>query len=743
MADNFSNYSRDILLFKFKKIIAFVIVIMLLNVLLLTGDIFAHEDIDISTDNLEYSEEQGGRFSARGSVILYWGKRKIFADYLEFILGEKTITAGGNVKVEESGSIIHADSVKYNYDKKSSEIKEVFGYSRDIFIRAKYLGGIGKDTKDANDNDMYAIRDIKLSTCDLDDTHFYLKARRGKLQLNKMVTLYNPVIYIGKIPVFYLPIFWKSLDKESFLYKLKVNPQLSYGKKRLSLKTELSFPLFKHLTLGFVFDAFHLIKSDSEGTLDYITKDLIAKLHVFHKPSDKHRKQSDQEEKDFYVNFNYFQIINHMWTSRAKGTISIINSKSISEDNYTHASLSMQTNNINLNFGIALPSVRRRFYLPPEGYNNYENLNLIRPAIDFTWYHKFNFYGIVQRTGFMWNSTLIGDYYLRNRYNQEYDTEGFFYNAGSRRRLCKEAHSNLTYKQEKMIIKQTICINHALTRSFSLGERTMLKPNLELLAIFEVWNRNYDFNIFLKPEYIVGFSPRCVGSLNLRHRVLDWMEWDFNFCLLRLKNEKDLLNFSHYYFYHPKSSFTSYMYIRDKAVIKTRLSYDEERLPFVTELTWIPGNFIIANVKHSQSLYPFKVNYFQFYSKIGKLDRAYLNFNFFCGNREINTMLGFGFWITSKWRFDCNFTTQQSSIDLSHFKVDKCEFKIFRDLHCYNFFLGVRFVRDVSRDKEESWNTEVFARIDTESVSKSFRNKKYFNDLEATPLLWLHHRRSL
>ncbi|MDR2811711.1 MAG: hypothetical protein LBB06_01210, partial [Endomicrobium sp.] len=76
---------------------------------LLATVVFASNEVDISADELEY-DELGERVIAQGHVILNWDNKKVFADYVEFLINKKSMTASGNVIIEENGDIMHSKS---------------------------------------------------------------------------------------------------------------------------------------------------------------------------------------------------------------------------------------------------------------------------------------------------------------------------------------------------------------------------------------------------------------------------------------------------------------------------------------------------------------------------------------------------------------------------------------------------------------------------------------------------------
>jgi len=281
----------------FKKIIAFIVVLMS------AVSAFAYE-VSIVADNLEYDEKHK-QFSAKGNVILDWEGKKVCADCAEFKTDKKTMSAHGNVKIEESENIIYADSVTYDYDKESGEIKETFGYSSKVFIRAKSMEKLDKE--------IYMINNVKLSKCDLDNPHIHFKAKRGKLISNKRVIIYNAVLYIGKLPVFYLPLLMRSLkDKKSFFSKLKFKFRPYYKRDDgLLLKMIVSYPLTSSLKAKAIFDHLGKGKPAYGGKINYKTESAGGKISALN------INDLIEGKKDSGIYGSYFQKVNTLWTVRS------------------------------------------------------------------------------------------------------------------------------------------------------------------------------------------------------------------------------------------------------------------------------------------------------------------------------------------------------------------------------------------------------------------------------------------
>jgi LPS-assembly protein len=638
----------------FKKIIGSAVI------LLIALDVFAYE-INIFADNLEY-DERSNQLLAKGNVIFEWKGKKVFADYVEF--GKKTVKANNNVKIEESENTIYADNVTYDYDEKSGCIEQTFGHqhSSNVFIHAKSM--------EIQNKNVYAINGIKLSKCDLDNPHVHIRAKHGKLILNKRLTIYNAVFYIGEIPVFYFPIFTKSLkSNKSFGSDLnfKISPQFP-DNKAMYLNMMLSSALSESLKGKVSADFFKESGNSHEIKIDYKTQDTTGSIFA---------NETNKLEK-WGLKANYFKMINSIWSVQSVAWVANKDIDNYSyEDNkwsiwdsffvgfypyfHSYATVTRYGCNTNLNMTIS-----------DKAYSNLEGHKAsytLLPYIELTSYSRNIFMAIIHKFYFWYqNVCYLNDY--KNHYNP--------------------------YKSE-------IYLKYKLMRTFKFWNPLTLVPALKIKL---APSSTDDF----RETELGGFFTKYSGSLNTNFRVSDWMDWNAKYSLKAVTNKNSLYvetSRNDYGIGKNSISFNNNMYFGKQTMIQNSFSYNLQQYrsndiknskwsPFITEVACILNNYMTIFAKQIQVLTPFGFGSLNLDLTIGQLDKAYLNFGSFYQrynrsgfykNREINNTLGFGLCLTPKWRIDYNIKATISFDHLSQNKIAEQELKIFRDLHCYT--LGI------------------------------------------------------
>jgi len=605
--------------------------------------------IDISADNLEYDQLEG-KITADGHVVLGWEGKKVSANYVELYVEKKNMTAYGDVKIEEGGNVIFADSVKYNYDQETGTIKETLGYSSAVFMRAESMDRLDKNT--------YAVNNIKISNCDLDDPHTYFKAKKGKIIFGDRVTLYNPIFYIGKIPVFYLPIITKSLrGGNSITSDLIFSVEPGYtGDGGLSLKTMVGYPFTQNFVAKGMFDYLGT-RGNGYGTeLNYSSKDAKATLYAYY------INDLSAATSRWTVTPSYFQKIGNEWTIQSQAQF--VSDESFN-NLYDQNNWNRVTNTLTSYFSVTRQGKTSNLLVTLNRTDTYDATTgqfqttaMTLPGVTYTYYPKKIFLDITNDFNFTYNNTY-GSFGLPDEY---------FY-------------------------KNTAAFTYNLSKNFKFGRHFTLTPSA---GVTENWQDRDDFN-----NTVNNFVTRYFGGVNSRLRVNRWMDWNISYTA-RVRSEGNSLGIdstqADYGVETNQFSFTNYMYVGDRTTVRNFVSYNfmknrfysvPEWSPFVTEITYTPTYYITAYIRQSQSITPCKFQDLQLDTRIGDPEKAYLNFGAFYQDYrsgEIDNTFGFGLWLTPKWRFDYNIATTAKT-DGSYIRMNDHEFKLYRDLHCYNLGL--------------------------------------------------------
>jgi LPS-assembly protein len=564
------------------------------------------------------------------------------------------MTASGNVIIEENGDIMHSKSIVYNYDDETGEIEETFVSSSNLlYVRSKFIDRLSKDT--------FNLKHITFSNCDLDEPHFYFRATNGKLVLNKRITIYNAVFYVGKIPVFYLPFVMKSLKGGwGFGSRLRLTVEPSNtGTGGFSVKTTVSCALSENSVAKVKYGYFEKRGEGYGGEFNYVTKGGILNIDAYT------IKDLLDKKKRWIFRPNYFQKLNNIWTLRS--SVELMSDNNFNNF-YNQSDWDRTTNYLKSYASLTRQGKKASIEVNFEHTSKYnkhtskyeiEFINL--PKVTWGYYQRNLGWGIMHKPSFEYSNTY-----------KKYDST--------------------------MHYKNTAMLSHNLTKSFRIVRRLILTPGLN---ISENWYDRSDNN-----ELKNTFFTRFGGTFNTRFIATSWMDWNVHY-RVRARTKTNSLyidtDLQNYGIEANNINFSNYMYIGDRMTVSNSITYnfmsDRENIskklfPLINELIWTPKYYITVYAKETQRLEPsFKFKSLQVDIRTGKLTTSYFNFGVIYQhydnpkeiyrNNRIDNIIGFGLWLNPKWRFDYNIRST-IAVNIMYSRLNEHKLGIYRDCHCYN-----------------------------------------------------------
>lgn len=161
------------------------------------------QPIRLKADELEYQRESG-LLRAVGRVHVEQDGAHLFADEILYDLNERRLSATGIVEWREGEQTLRAEELTYDTLNRSGSAKQVESWSPPWFARSDSV---------EFQRDKIILKQARFTTCDypLDEEHYHLRASRLTIRPNRFLTARNVRFYIGKVPVFYFPYFYRNL----------------------------------------------------------------------------------------------------------------------------------------------------------------------------------------------------------------------------------------------------------------------------------------------------------------------------------------------------------------------------------------------------------------------------------------------------------------------------------------------------------------------------------------------------
>ncbi len=192
--------------------------------------------VNINAERLDYyiQDEQA---EARTNVVVTWEDNRLTCDELFIDFGEGYLTARGNVYFVQGDSGFKSQEITYYFEKEKAIVldargefvtEEVEGY---VYLHSKRIEG---------DREKIQVEDALVTTCDLDEPHFFLRSTRvevfpGDKLIARHVSFWE---LSGRLPLLYWPYLYISLKER----EQQITPEFGYSAQRgWFVKTSYSY----------------------------------------------------------------------------------------------------------------------------------------------------------------------------------------------------------------------------------------------------------------------------------------------------------------------------------------------------------------------------------------------------------------------------------------------------------------------------------------------------------------------
>jgi LPS-assembly protein len=188
-----------------------------------------HEPVEItSTGETTYENSVA---TARDNVAIHIGDTDIYGDFAQYNSRTHEVIVEGHVRIYRDVSIYVAEHGVYNIDTKQIRTSNVRTDYHPYFLS-------GQNVTQTSAN-VYHVEDASFTTDDSPQPNFHLHARTVRVYENDHVVFQNVTMYIGKIPVFWWPYMYQSLN-DAFSFSIAPADLSSWGP---SLLTQVTFPI--------------------------------------------------------------------------------------------------------------------------------------------------------------------------------------------------------------------------------------------------------------------------------------------------------------------------------------------------------------------------------------------------------------------------------------------------------------------------------------------------------------------
>lgn len=154
-----------------------------------------------SADRLKHLEE-AQLLEATGNVDLEYGAMRLKADYVRVDFTERAASAEGNVILYHNGEKFYGTSLFYNLDTELWTLAQPETWLPHFFIEGEKLRKI--------DDRVFIVEEASI-ICLCPQPCYRITAREVRVHQEEKLLAYHSLFWVGGIPVFYLPVYERSL----------------------------------------------------------------------------------------------------------------------------------------------------------------------------------------------------------------------------------------------------------------------------------------------------------------------------------------------------------------------------------------------------------------------------------------------------------------------------------------------------------------------------------------------------
>ncbi|MEY5011009.1 MAG: hypothetical protein RLZZ253_2148 [Verrucomicrobiota bacterium] len=164
---------------------------------------FGDIPIEISADDTDFSREVS---TADGNVVIRYGEIAIYCDHAQFNPETRDILVEGSVRIYRDGRLFSGDRALYNLETKQLSAADFRGDAGPFRFSGESLSTLGSNA--------YLVQNGTFTTSDSSKPDYFVRAKTVRVYPNDRVIFTNAKVYIGRVPVFWFPYVYQSLNKD-------------------------------------------------------------------------------------------------------------------------------------------------------------------------------------------------------------------------------------------------------------------------------------------------------------------------------------------------------------------------------------------------------------------------------------------------------------------------------------------------------------------------------------------------
>ncbi|OGD13476.1 MAG: hypothetical protein A2V76_03685 [Candidatus Aminicenantes bacterium RBG_16_63_14] len=164
-------------------------------------------------------ERTKDRVFASGDVEIHYRELLLLADRVEYNVETKDVLAEGNVVAQAGGEVIRAERVLFNLETGRGTIENASGMiPPSILFEA--------ETLERRQADLYSLKNARVTACTQPNPRWSFGLSRANLKKDEYLEMWDAVVRVKSVPVFYLPYLRYPLKERATGFLL---PRIGFG----------------------------------------------------------------------------------------------------------------------------------------------------------------------------------------------------------------------------------------------------------------------------------------------------------------------------------------------------------------------------------------------------------------------------------------------------------------------------------------------------------------------------------
>ncbi len=164
--------------------------------------------VTMQADQVSFSSVDN-KAHAQGNVVVKAKDQQLYCDQLQLDRSIQEVVAQGDVYLDTPQENVMAQGLTYNFNDGTGEFRDARVYIDPYQIKGQKIDKISQNYMTMDEGYM--------TTCDLDEPHFRIGAHRMDIYQHDRAVIHGMKIYLGKMPVMYLPYYVQDLKNRPFL----------------------------------------------------------------------------------------------------------------------------------------------------------------------------------------------------------------------------------------------------------------------------------------------------------------------------------------------------------------------------------------------------------------------------------------------------------------------------------------------------------------------------------------------